>query len=178
MPDWTIISLQADGTTTRCVLKEEYNEKEYKWIESVRINRVNRRMFCNIKAGISERSADTRRGFINKWASSCWQEEKEWYLSHEKEIDHKYIMTPEQEAQLRLGCIICRKPAELHHLRCDGGMGLKGQRTIPLCAWHHRVGRTAIHQSKRVFEDSYGTEEQLYARCRDYMIVEGLYEPD
>ena len=73
-------------------------------------------------------------------------------------------LTPEQEAQLRYGCVICRKQAELHHLRCDGSMGKKGDRTIPLCPWHHRNGPNAFHRGPGIFQYGYGTEEVLYAR--------------
>ena len=70
-----------------------------------------------------------------------------------------------------LGCLICGSPAICHHIRNlgdgKGNIGI-GQRAnhyevIPLCPDHH-VGSFSIHNTKRQFEDAYGTEEQLLHR--------------
>jgi hypothetical protein len=71
-----------------------------------------------------------------------------------------------------LGCIICRRPAEIHHPRAGTGMGLKAkwQTAIPLCPEHHRGldhPRTAsIHLDKSNFIQLYGTEAELLAKVQ------------
>jgi hypothetical protein len=70
-----------------------------------------------------------------------------------------------------LGCLICQRPAICHHIRNRGdGKGNIGfskkashYETIPLCPEHH-VGSFSIHNTKRQFEDAYGTEAQLLHR--------------
>jgi len=61
------------------------------------------------------------------------------------------------------GCIICERPAEIHHLT-NGGMGLKSKVFIPLCADHHRLGNigVAIHAGVETWETKFGTQEELY----------------
>ena len=62
-----------------------------------------------------------------------------------------------------LGCLVCQRPANVHHIRPIGlGIGNRSSHyeTIPLCRDHH-VGSFSIHNTKRQFEDAYGTEEQL-----------------
>jgi len=61
----------------------------------------------------------------------------------------------EQYAKLaRYGCILCRQkevrnledsPVEMHHIRRHGGLR-KNCPVIPLCAYHHRLGNSSIHQ--------------------------------
>jgi hypothetical protein len=68
-----------------------------------------------------------------------------------------------------LGCMACRvigyddTPAELHHIRSGVGMGQRNDNyhVIPLCSIHHRLGKSAIHQSKVNFESDFGTELEL-----------------
>ena len=70
-----------------------------------------------------------------------------------------------------LGCLICQQPAICHHIRNRGdgkgniGFGQRASHfeTIPLCPDHH-VGSFSIHNTKRQFEDAYGTEAQLLHR--------------
>ena len=70
-----------------------------------------------------------------------------------------------------LGCICCRKlgyegvPSDIHHVL---GHGYKNNdRTIPLCAAHHRaVEWTPAHgpslaQGSKPFEERWGSEEEL-----------------
>lgn len=63
-----------------------------------------------------------------------------------------------------LGCIICKSPAEIHHLT-GAGMGMKSShdRTIPLCHRHHRTGGygVAVHAGQAVWEEKFGTQEEL-----------------
>jgi len=78
-----------------------------------------------------------------------------------------------------LGCIVCRRsghgfvPALVHHLN-TGGMSQRASHfmTIPLCPSHHQTGPFghAIHNGKRTFEATYGTEAELLAH------VQGLLE--
>jgi hypothetical protein len=54
----------------------------------------------------------------------------------------------------RLGCILCKQqevrnledsPTEMHHVRRFGGKRSLAP-VIPLCAYHHRLGDSSIHQ--------------------------------
>jgi len=59
-----------------------------------------------------------------------------------------------------LGCWICQRPANVHHIRPIGlGIGRRSSHydTIPLCYDHHQ-GQFSIHNCKQQFEDRYGKE--------------------
>ena len=62
-----------------------------------------------------------------------------------------------------LGCYVCERPANVHHIRPKGlGIGRRSSHydTIPLCYDHHQ-GQFSIHNCKKEFEDTYGTEQEL-----------------
>ena len=63
-----------------------------------------------------------------------------------------------------LGCLLCGRPAELHHLRA--GMGQRGKDVIPLCPHHHRHGPfgDATHNGYKTFCKKYGSEATLLAK--------------
>lgn len=71
-----------------------------------------------------------------------------------------------------LGCIACHKigysdtPAEIHHIR-QGTERRNHFKVIPLCPYHHRQGKNAIHQSKASFEADFGTEQELLAQVNE-----------
>jgi hypothetical protein len=75
-----------------------------------------------------------------------------------------------------LGCIICRRPAEIHHIRKGAGMAMKSSHfdAIPLCPDHHRNGGygTAIHAGQKAFEEKFGTEEELLQKVRAMLYQE------
>ena len=66
----------------------------------------------------------------------------------------------------QLGCFVCQRPANLHHIRNNGkgniGMGRRSSHyeVIPLCYEHHQ-GNTGIHLDKINFEKKYGTEKEI-----------------
>lgn len=64
---------------------------------------------------------------------------------------------------VELGCVICRMPAEIHHLLTGKGMGQKSSNfdVIPLCPTHHRNGNrgVAIHAGIESWELNHGTEQ-------------------
>lgn len=65
-----------------------------------------------------------------------------------------------------LGCLICQKPANCHHIRPIGlGIGMRSSHyeVIPLCRSHH-LGKFSIHNCKEQFEAMYGTEKELLYR--------------
>ena len=64
-----------------------------------------------------------------------------------------------------LGCIICQRPAEVHHIGNQGVRATAWQ-TIPLCDFHHRHGNCgeAVHSGRRSFEAKFGTERELLAK--------------
>lgn len=67
-----------------------------------------------------------------------------------------------------LGCIICRRPAEVHHCRAYAGGGQKASdfHVIGLCPDHHRLGGSGIafHAGPQSFARKFGTEPELLLR--------------
>jgi len=66
-------------------------------------------------------------------------------------------------AVAELGCIICGRPAECHHI-AGHGVRASHYETIPLCPDHHRNSADAVHSGRRSFEAKYGTERELLAK--------------
>ena len=62
-----------------------------------------------------------------------------------------------------LGCLICGRPAEIHHVRMGVGMGQRGKEVIPLCEKHHRLGPfgECAHNGAKTFAKKYGTELEM-----------------
>jgi hypothetical protein len=64
------------------------------------------------------------------------------------------------------GCLICRSQPAIHHIK-GSKMKLKGcvkpgeLYILPLC-WGHHQGEHSIHSSKKNFEESYGTQKELW----------------
>ena len=69
---------------------------------------------------------------------------------------------------VEIGCIICRRPAEVHHLRLGAGMSQRGKQVIPRCPEHHRTGGhgVAYHAGKEAFEQVHGTEDELWLKTQ------------
>lgn len=68
---------------------------------------------------------------------------------------------------VRIGCILCKQngvqttdtPTEIHHIRRFGGKRSNAP-TIGLCAYHHRLGDSAVHQlGHKGFEKYWGLGE-------------------
>jgi hypothetical protein len=74
-----------------------------------------------------------------------------------------------------LGCIICRRPAQIHHIRAGSGIGQRAAHTdiLPLCSEHHLNGGhgVAIHAGRRTWEEKYGTELELLERVKKEVAV-------
>jgi hypothetical protein len=62
-----------------------------------------------------------------------------------------------------LGCIICGRPADIHHCLITAGCRKNHDLVIPLCPEHHRHGQygVSIHAGKTEFEARFGTETFL-----------------
>jgi hypothetical protein len=64
-----------------------------------------------------------------------------------------------------LGCMICNRPAEIHHPRMCNGMSQRSPHwlAIPLCESHHRLNGYghAIHNGQQEFEKNYLSEAEL-----------------
>lgn len=77
-------------------------------------------------------------------------------------------MTSKKYMQLirSFGCIICERPAEVHHCRSMAGMGQKNSDflTIPLCPEHHRTGPDAVHNNTR-------NERELLSRTIEKVVT-------
>lgn len=69
-----------------------------------------------------------------------------------------------------LGCIVCGRPAGIHHITTGVGMGQRASHfeTIPLCPDHHQHGGhgVAIHAGKKTWEARFGTELELLEKVR------------
>ena len=67
-----------------------------------------------------------------------------------------------------MGCYVCSRPAEIHHIRHQTGLAMRSSsyETIPLCEIHHRLGKVSVHLGKKEFIKRYGTEQQILAEIR------------
>ena len=67
-----------------------------------------------------------------------------------------------------MGCYVCSRPAEIHHIRHQTGLAMRSSHyeTIPLCKIHHRLGKVSVHLGKKEFVKRYGTEQQILAEIR------------
>lgn len=83
----------------------------------------------------------------------------------------------------RYGCILCKQqqvrnlddsPTEIHHIRRFGQTRASAS-CIPLCAWHHRLGDTAVHTlGKKAFARYWGySEEDLLEKLNDLLQEKG-----
>lgn len=63
-----------------------------------------------------------------------------------------------------LGCAICGKPAQAHHIRYGVGLSQRSSHwlTVPLCPDHH-LGDDSIHRDPRGFESRHKHELELLA---------------
>ena len=82
-------------------------------------------------------------------------------MATKKESDH-------MNSVASLGCIACQiidipdSPACIHHVREHSGRR-DHMKVLPLCYEHHQGGifDVAIHKSKKRFEATFGTQEEL-----------------
>ena len=78
-----------------------------------------------------------------------------------------------KNAVAELGCLICERPAELHHPRLSCGMGQRESDwlVIPLCEDHHRLNGFghAVHNGQGTFEQNYMNEAKMIA-----MVIEAM----
>ena len=79
------------------------------------------------------------------------------------------------ESLSEYGCIICMRPPEIHHLIGYKYSSLSKKaddsNTIPLCVEHHRGGQGIHHMGMRVWEEVYGTQEQLLVRVNKICFI-------
>jgi len=72
------------------------------------------------------------------------------------------------ETLAEYGCIICMRPAEIHHLIGYKYSSLSKKaddiNTIPLCVDHHRGAQGIHHLGMRAWENVYGTQEYLLVK--------------
>jgi len=76
------------------------------------------------------------------------------------------------QARVReLGCLICERPASLHHIREGVGRGQKSSEydVLPLCPDHHQHGGygVAFHAGKKKWQDNFGTEAELLRKVKE-----------
>ncbi len=69
------------------------------------------------------------------------------------------------ESLSEYGCVICLRPAEIHHLIGYKYSSLSKKaddsNTIPLCVEHHRGNQGIHHLGMRAWEKVFGTQEYL-----------------
>ena len=66
------------------------------------------------------------------------------------------------EKILEHGCMVCRRPAVIHHIRTALGMSQRNHNmTIPLCPDHHNCTNDSIHLDPLGFKERYGTELEM-----------------
>lgn len=59
------------------------------------------------------------------------------------------------------GCIVCRMPANIHHVRAGQGMSQRNHdKVLPLCHLHHQ-GAEGYHKNRVDFETENGSELEL-----------------
>ena len=87
------------------------------------------------------------------------------------------------KAQLRhwervraLGCMICQRPPEIHHIT-GAGMAKRASHwdVIPLCFDHHSAQTPlgfgqAVHKGTRTFEANYGTQLEMLNKVRERLL--------
>jgi hypothetical protein len=91
----------------------------------------------------------------------------------------KRAATKEEQAHMdavrELGCLICERPAAIHHTRCGQGAGQRASHfsVLPLCADHHQNGGhgVAFHAGKKTWQERYGTEQELLERVKEKLNV-------
>ncbi len=88
-----------------------------------------------------------------------------------KQIDT--MMKKAEKEHLRrvaeMGCYVCSRPAEIHHIRHQTGLAMRSSHyeTIPLCPDHHRLSKISVHLGKKEFVKRYGTEQQNIGRNKE-----------
>ena len=79
------------------------------------------------------------------------------------------------EALAEYGCIICMRPAEIHHLigHPYSSMGKKADdiNTIPLCVDHHRGSQGIHHMGMRIWEEVYDTQINLLNKTNKSLFI-------
>ena len=67
-----------------------------------------------------------------------------------------------------MGCYVCSRPAEIHHIRHQTGLAMRSSHyeNIPICPDHHRLTKISVHLNKKEFVKRYGTEQQILAEIR------------
>ena len=81
--------------------------------------------------------------------------------------DNEGDLCADADMVARQGCIICSRPAELHHVRRNGRLRARSP-VIPLCPEHHRIGGhgVAVHAGRRSFEAAFGSEYDLLNKVK------------
>jgi hypothetical protein len=73
-----------------------------------------------------------------------------------------------------LGCVICQRPAEYHHILTGKAMGKKASHYdgFALCPLHHRHGGhgVAIHSGVKTWEANFGTELHHVEKTRAMLL--------
>jgi len=62
-----------------------------------------------------------------------------------------------------LGCLICSRPANVHHVHGHAFGSKSNWRVVPLCPEHHHMGAFGhcVHMGTRTFEATYMTQARM-----------------
>ena len=72
------------------------------------------------------------------------------------------------DAVAQLGCLICRMPAQIHHIYGLAFGSKSNFRVAPLCHLHHHMGPFGhcVHMGIRTFEKNYMTEAAMLEQVK------------
>ena len=67
------------------------------------------------------------------------------------------------DAVRALGCLICGRYAQIHHVTGHAYGSRSNLRVLPLCADHHQNNAYghALHNGTKTFESNYGTQAEM-----------------
>ena len=69
------------------------------------------------------------------------------------------------DAVAALGCLICKMPAQIHHVHGHAFGSKSNWRVVPLCYPHHHGGAFGhcVHMGTKTFEANYMTQAAMLA---------------
>lgn len=63
-----------------------------------------------------------------------------------------------------IGCLICKAPAEIHHLFTGAGGARNHDKVAPLCHNHHRGGLGLHTLGRKKWQAMFMTEQEMFER--------------
>jgi len=63
-----------------------------------------------------------------------------------------------------MGCLICKRPAEIHHSKCFPGRDHRY--VMPLCPEHHRFKGVHYHGNERKYLAQFGIDPEQWCKAQ------------